>query len=128
MSKLSWDQLGQKQFETGVDRGVVYPYNSTNHEYAPGVAWNGLTSVNESPSGAEPTDLYADNIKYLTLRSAESFGATVEAYTYPDEFAVLDGTAELATGVFVGQQARGLFGFCYRTKIGNDTDGNEHGY
>ena len=128
MSRIVWDQTGEKLYETGTDRGVVYPYNSTTHQYDNGVAWNGLTGVTESPSGAENTDLYADNKKYLSMRSAEEFGATVEAYTYPDEFAVLDGTVALATGVNIGQQKRGLFGLSYRTLIGNDVDSNDHGY
>ena len=126
--KLAWDQTGERLIETGVDRGVVFPYNSNTNEYGTGVAWNGLTGVTESPSGAEPTDLYADNMKYVTLRSAEDFGATIEAYTYPDEVATLDGTAEIATGVRIGQQKRGMFGFSYRSLIGNDTDGTDHGY
>lgn len=136
MSKLVWDQVSEKLYETGVDQGVVYPYRSElpqgeTHHYGPGVAWNGLTAVNESPSGAEATALYADNMKYLELRSAEQFGFTIEAYMYPDEFAVLDGTAEVkkgnaGTGVFFGQQKRGLFGFSYRTKVGNDVDGEDY--
>lgn len=128
MSRLTWDQTGDRLFETGTDRGVLYPYNTQNQAYGTGVAWNGLTTVTESPSGAEATPLYADNIKYLELRSAEEFGATIEAYTYPDEFAVLDGSASLADGVTIGQQKRGMFGFCYRTKLGNDVDGDDHGY
>lgn len=128
MSRLVWDQTGERLFETGTDRGVIYPYDTANHTYGKGVAWNGLTAVTESPSGAEASPLYADNIKYLELRSAEEFGATIEAYTYPDEFAVLDGSASLADGVTIGQQKRGLFGFCYRTKLGNDVDGDDHGY
>lgn len=126
MSALVWDQTTQKLYETGVDRGVLYPVS--NNAYGTGVAWNGLTAVNESPSGAEPSDIYADNIKYLTLRSAETFGATIEAYTYPDEFAECDGSATVATGVTIGQQTRKSFGLCYRTLIGNDTDGQDHGY
>lgn len=126
MSKLVWDQTGEHLYETGVDHGVLYPYK--NNAYSDGVAWNGLTSVQETPSGAESNPLYADNIKYLDLRSAEEFGATIEAYTYPDEFAILDGSAQLATGVMIGQQTRGMFGFCYRSRIGNDTDGDNHGY
>lgn len=126
MSALVWDQTTQKLYETGVDRGVLYPVS--NNAYGTGVAWNGLTAVNESPSGAEPSDIYADNIKYLTLRSAETFGATIEAYTYPDEFAECDGSAAVATGVTIGQQTRKSFGLCYRTLIGNDTDGQDHGY
>ena len=128
MSAITWDNTGERLFETGVDHGVLYPYNSSTSSYSPGVAWNGLTGVTEKPSGAEPTKLWADNIKYLELRSAEEFGATIEAYTYPDEFAVLDGSVQLSAGVYAGQQARGLFGLCYRTKIGNDEDGNDHGY
>lgn len=126
MSKLVWDQTGEHLYETGVDHGVLYPYK--NNAYGDGVAWNGLTSVQETPSGAESNPLYADNIKYLDLRSAEEFGATIEAYTYPDEFAILDGSAQLATGVMIGQQTRGMFGFCYRSRIGNDTDGDSHGF
>lgn len=126
MSALVWDQTTQKLYETGVDRGVLYPVS--NNAYGAGVAWNGLTAVNESPSGAEPSDIYADNTKYLTLRSAETFGATIEAYTYPDEFAECDGSAMVATGVTIGQQPRKSFGLCYRTLIGNDTDGQDHGY
>lgn len=128
MSRIVWDQTGERSFETGTDHGVIYPYDRTNMTYGKGVAWNGLTAVTESPSGAEATPLYADNIKYLELRSAEEFGATIEAYTYPDEFAVLDGSASLAEGVTIGQQKRGLFGFCYRTRMGNDVDGDDHGY
>lgn len=127
MSKLVWDQTGERFYETGVDRGVLYPINTTG-VYSPGVAWNGLTTVTESPSGAEATDLYADNIKYLSMRSAETFGATVEAYTYPDEFMECDGSASLVEGVVIGQQSRKMFGLCYRTVVGNDVDGNDHGY
>lgn len=122
MSVLVWDNTGEKFFETGVDHGVLYPWDSTNNQYSTGVVWNGLTSVTNSPDGAEPTDLWADNIKYATLRSAETFGATIEAYTYPDEFAECDGSATPKTGVHVGQQTRKTFGFCYRTKVGSDTD------
>lgn len=125
--KISWDNSGEKLYETGLDQGVLYPINASG-KYTPGVPWNGLTSVSESPSGAEASPLYADNIKYLNLYSAEEFGATVEAYTYPDEFAVCDGTAELATGVKLGQQSRKVFGLSYRTLIGNDVDGQDHGY
>lgn len=127
MARLEWDGTGEKIFETGVEKGVLYPINAQG-VYTPGVAWNGLTSVSESPSGAEATALYADDIKYLNLYSAEEFGATIEAYTYPDEFAACDGSAELATGVVVGQQARKVFGLCYRTLLGNDVDGQDHGY
>ena len=127
MSKLVWDQTAERLYETGVDRGVLYP-QTTGGAYGNGVAWNGLTAVNESPSGAEASDLYADNIKYLSLRSAETFGATIEAYTYPDEFAECDGSATIGTGVTIGQQARKAFGFCYRTLVGNDVENNDHGY
>ena len=127
MAKLVWDQPGERLYETGTDRGVVYPQDASG-AYPQGYAWNGLTAVSESPSGAEPTDLWADNIKYLSIRSAEQFGATIEAYTYPDEFAVLDGSAELMDGVIIGQQSRKTFGFCYRTRIGNDIQFEEHGY
>ena len=127
MSKLVWDQTGERYYETGVKMGVLYP-QSTSGTYPKGVAWNGLTAVTESPSGAEATPLYADDVKYLNLYSAEEFGATIEAYTYPDEFAECDGSAEIATGVTIGQQNRKAFGLCYRTTIGNDTDGNDHGY
>jgi hypothetical protein len=125
--KLAWDGTGERLYETGVDRGVLYPINE-NGAYTPGVAWNGLTSVSESPSGAEPTALWADNIKYLNMYSAEEFGATIEAYTYPEEFEKCDGTDSLSNGVNIGQQARKVFGLCYRTKIGNDVDGESHGY
>lgn len=118
--QLKWDQLGERVYETGVSKGVLYP--QVNGAYPKGVAWNGLTNVNESPSGAEATPLYADNIKYLNLMSAEDFGATVEAYTYPDEFAECNGEKTLATGVQVGQQKRKAFGMSYQTKVGNDTD------
>lgn len=127
MSKLVWDQAGQKLYENGVDQGVLF-VQAANGTYQSGVAWNGLTAVNQSPSGGDANPLYADNIKYLDLRSAEDFGATVEAYTYPDEFAVCDGSAEIAPGVMAGQQARRSFGFSYRTLIGNDTEGDAHGY
>lgn len=127
MSKLVWDAAGERTYETGVDRGVLYPINKSG-KYTPGVAWNGLTSVSESPSGAEATALYADNTKYLNLYSAEEFGATIEAYTYPKQFEACDGSAELVTGAIIGQQSRKVFGLCYRTKIGNDVDGEDHGY
>ena len=127
MPKLTWDNIGERLFETGVKQGVLYPIQSDG-KYTKGVAWNGLTAVTESPSGAEATPLYADDIKYLNLLSNEEFGATIEAYTYPDEFAECDGSAELATGVMIGQQKRKVFGLCYRTTIGNDVDGNDHGY
>ena len=126
MSKLVWDEAGKRFYETGVNKGVLYPL-STEGTYNKGVAWNGLTAVTESPSGAEATPLYADNIKYLNLMSTEEFGATVEAYTYPDEFAACNGEVELATGVTIGQQKRTTFGMAYQTKIGNDLD-SEAGY
>lgn len=126
MTRLLWDQTGDRTYETGVDQGVLYIPN--NGIYDSGVSWNGLTAVTESPTGAEATALYADNIKYLNLYSAEEFGATIEAYTYPDEFAQFDGLATPATGVNVGQQSRKTFGLCYRTKKGNDVDGQDHGY
>ena len=126
MATLTWDVQGERYYETGVSKGVLYPFKEG--KYSKGVAWNGLTAVNESPSGAEPTPLYADNIKYLNLLSNEEFAATVEAYTYPDEFAECDGSAELAAGVSVGQQKRIPFGMSYVTKVGNDTDGQDYGY
>lgn len=126
MSKLVWDKTGERYYETGVKNGVLYI--PTEGVYSKGVAWNGLTAVTESPSGAEATALYADDMKYLSLYSAEEFGATIEAYTYPDEFAQCDGSGELAKGVSIGQQTRKTFGLCYRTTIGNDTDGNDYGY
>lgn len=128
---LSWDNSGERLYETGVDHGVLYPYNSEvqeNTNYYGGVAWNGLSTVTQSPSGAESNPIYADNMKYLDLRSAEEFGATIEAYTYPDEFAVCDGSAAVADGVYISQQARRKFGFSYRTRIGNDENGDSHGY
>lgn len=127
MSKIVWDAVGEHIFETGVRNGVLY-LKDAQGAYNTGVAWNGLTSVSESPEGAEATDLYADDVKYLTLMSAENFKATIEAYTYPPEFEECDGSASIATGVVIGQQTRKPFGLCYRTSIGNDTDGNEHGY
>ena len=126
MAKIEWDKTGERFYETGVKNGVLYVQEGG--AYPKGVAWNGLTAVTESPSGAEATPLYADDIKYLNLLSAEEFGATIEAYTYPDEFAECDGSASLATGVMIGQQPRKAFGLCYRTTIGNDTEGNDHGY
>lgn len=127
MSKLVWDQTGEKIYETGVKQGVLYP-QGTDGTYPLGVAWNGLTAVTESPSGAEATALYADDIKYLNLYSAEEFGATIEAYTYPEEFAQCDGSAALAKGVMIGQQARKAFGLSYKTTIGNDVESNDFGY
>lgn len=125
--KIVWDADSQRLYETGVNHGVIYPKDTTG-KYSGGVAWNGLISVTENPSGAEATPLYADNIKYLNLRSAEDFSATVEAYTYPHEFAICDGSAEIAKGVKIGQQARKPFGLCYRTIVGNDAEGEDYGY
>lgn len=127
MSKLIWDATGNRLYETGVKQGVLYP-QETGGAYPKGVPWSGLTAVTESPSGAEATPIYADDTKYLNLRSAEDFGATVEAYTYPKEFAQCDGSAEIAKGVVIGQQKRNPFGLSYRTTLGNDTEGNDYGY
>lgn len=127
MTVLTWDQVGERLYETGVDHGVLYIPDSSG-VYGDGVAWNGLTTVTESPSGAESNPQFADNIKYLNLISAEEFGATVEAFTYPDEFAQCDGTAIVEPGVTIGQQGRKVFGMCYRTRVGNDIDGTDHGY
>lgn len=127
MAKLTWDAVGERLYETGVKQGVLYPIDESG-KYPKGVAWNGLTGVTESPSGAEPTPLYADDIKYLNLVSAEEFGATVEAFTYPDEFAECNGEKSLAPGVTIGQQARKVFGLSYVTTVGNDVEGNAHGY
>ncbi len=126
MARLTWDSTGERLYESGVEKGVLYI--AENGIYPKGVAWNGLTGVTESPSGAEPSPLYADNIKYLNLISAEEFGATIEAYTYPDEFGKCDGSAEITVGVSIGQQTRSIFGLSYVTKIGNDVDGDSHGY
>ena len=127
MSKLVWDSTGDRLYETGVKNGVLYPIDEVG-TYSKGVAWNGLTAVTESPSGAESNPLYADDIKYLALRSVEEFGRTIEAYMYPDEFAECDGSAELAAGVKIGQQKRKVFGLCYRTTLGNDVKGDDYGY
>ena len=127
MSKLVWDNTGERIYETGVQNGVLYPRNAAGL-YPKGVSWNGLISVTESPTGAESNKVYADNITYLNLISAEEFGATIEAYTYPDEFAACDGSGELATGVFVGQQTRKVFGLAYKSFVGNDVAGNDFGY
>lgn len=127
MSRITWDNTGERYYETGVKMGVLYPIQ-TGGVYTKGVAWNGLTAVTESPSGAEATALYADDFKYLNLMSNEEFGATIEAYTYPDEFAECDGSAALSTGVMIGQQKRKTFGLCYRTTLGNDVDGSDYGY
>lgn len=126
MAKIVWDETGKRLYETGVKQGVLYVQE--NGKYPKGVAWNGLTAVNETPSGAEPTPLYADDIKYLNLMSTEEFGGTIEAYTYPDEFAECNGEAELVPGAVIGQQPRKAFGLCYRTTLGNDTKGANHGY
>lgn len=130
MPRITWDQVGERFYETGVDHGVLFPFKTVGGvtAYQKGVAWNGLTNVNENPSGAESTPLYADNIKYLNLMSNEEFGATIEAYTYPDEFYECDGSAALIPGVYIHQQKRTLFGFTYRTKIGNDVEGADLGY
>ena len=127
MSRITWDDTSKRLYETGVKMGVLYPIQPEG-TYTKGVAWNGLTAVTESPSGAEATALYADDIKYLNLMSNEEFGATIEAYTYPDEFAECDGSAALAKGVMIGQQKRKTFGLCYRTTLGNDVEGNDYGY
>ena len=127
MAKIVWDESGKRTYETGVRKGVLY-LQDIQGAYTKGVAWNGLTAVTESPSGAEPTALYADDIKYLELFSAEEFGATIEAYTYPAEFEKCDGSASLGTGVTIGQQDRATFGLCYRTVLGNDVKGSEFGY
>lgn len=127
MTRLVWDKVGERRYETGVNKGVLYIPNNTG-VYNTGVAWNGLTTVTESPSGAEATPIYADNIKYLNLISAEEFGATLEAYMCPDEFYQFDGVAEPSDGVYVGQQSRKAFGLSYQTRIGNDTQGSDLGY
>ena len=127
MAKIEWDKTGERFYETGVEKGVLYQVNESG-AYPSGVPWNGLVNVNESPSGAESSAQYADDIKYLNLISAEEFGATIEAFTYPPEFAECDGSAEVGDGVYIGQQGRKVFGFSYQTKIGNDVDGTEHGY
>lgn len=126
MSKLKWDQIGERTYETGVDHGVLYPQK--DGAYPKGVAWNGLISVSESPSGAESNAFYADNMKYLNIKSAEEFSATIECYTYPDEWSACNGESSLAKGVTLGQQRRNTFGLSYRTKFGNDTDGEDHGF
>ena len=127
MAKITWDNTGERLYETGVKNGVLY-VQGADGSYGAGVPWNGLTAVTESPSGAEATALYADDIKYLNLMSTEEFGATIEAYMYPDEFAGCDGSAEIAGGVMIGQQKRSAFGLCYRTTVGNDVSGNDFGY
>lgn len=130
MAVIEWDKVGERYYELGADHGVLYPFNSNpgtgQHSYSPGVAWNGLTNVTLSPSGAEANKQYGDNFNYVTLYSAEEFGATIEAFTYPDEFAECDGSKEIVAGVKMGQQSRKTFGFCYRTFLGNDTGGQEN--
>ena len=126
MPKIVWDQTGERYYETGVKNAVLYVQSEGT--YPKGVAWNGITAVNESPSGAEASPIYADDMKYLNLYSTEEFAASIEAYTYPDEFAECDGSAELAKGVTIGQQSRKPFGLCYRTTLGNDTKNNDYGY
>lgn len=126
--KLEWDAIGEKLYESGVDHTVLYRYNTMSKKYDDVAPWNGVTSITESPSGAEPNPQYADNIKYLNLISAEDFGGTIEAFTYPDKFGLCDGSAELAKGVYIGQQERSVFGLSYRTKVGNDTEGQDYGY
>lgn len=121
MAKLEWDKTGERYYETGNKKGVLFPMGDSG-AYEQGVVWNGLTAVTESPSGAEANDLYADDIKYASLRSAETFGGTIEAYTYPDAFAECDGSAEVKTGVYIGQQKRKAFGFSYVTSVGSDTE------
>lgn len=128
MFNIEWDKVSERLFETGTDRGVLYPFNKTSKAYDKGVAWNGLTGVTETPSGAEPTALYADNIKYLTLMSNEDLGGTITAYMYPDEWKACDGSADLDDGITIGQQPRATFGLCYRTRLGNDTEGDSYGY
>ena len=133
MAVLKWDQTGEKLYETGTKKGVLYPYDSTKtgenqHPYSPGVVWNGLTSVSESPDGGDANDIYADDIKYLSLRGVENFGGTIEAYMFPDEWAEIDGSASLMSGVVIGQQPRKTFGFSYVSTVGNDTDLDSHGY
>lgn len=128
MAAITWDNAGKRIFEFGIDHGVLYPLNSKINAYDTGVAWNGLTNVTETQAGAEASDMWADNIKYGSIRSIETFSSTIEAYTYPDEFSALDGQPELSKGIKVGQQTRGKFGLSYRTRIGNDTKGDEFGY
>lgn len=127
MEKIKWDEDGKRFYETGVKNGVLYTRDSSG-AYPNGVAWNGLTAVTESPEGAESNPLYADDMKYLNLISAEDLNGTIEAYTYPDEFAECDGSASLANGIIIGQQARKTFGLCYKTTVGNDVDGNDKGF
>jgi len=132
MAVLTWDQTGERLYETGTKKGVLYLYNASagtgEHPYSPGVVWNGLTSVSESPDGGDANDIYADDIKYLSLRGVENFGGTIEAYMFPDEWAEIDGSASLMTGVVIGQQPRKTFGFSYVSTVGNDTELDQHGY
>ena len=132
MSRLVWDKTGEHLYETGVQHGVLYPYDKNAQDaskvYGPGVVWNGLSSVSETPSGGDENKIYADNIKYLSLRGLEEFGGTIEAYTYPDEWAECDGSAMPVTGMIIGQQTRKMFGLSYRTEVGNDVEGDSHGY
>lgn len=128
MSRIVWDKTGERLYETGVDRMVLYKYDKQQKKFNGGVAWNGVTSYSDSPSGAETTALYADNIKYLNLMSAEQYASTLECYTYPDEFEECDGSKEIATGVYIGQQNRSLFGLCYRSLLGDDVSGTDRGY
>lgn len=128
MAVITWDNLPDRLFETGIDHCVLYPYANATNEYKPGVAWNGITSVAESPDGAEPNDQYADNIKYLSIRSAEELNGTIEAFMYPDEWNQCDGNVEIAKGVVIGQQNRKMFGLSYRTILGNAVDGIDYGY
>lgn len=128
MAKLSWDGTGQRFYETGVDHAVLFPWDSSKNAYGTGVAWSGISACNEAPSGAEATDVYADNIKYASIRSTETYSMTIEAYTYPDEFAECDGSASLGPGIKIGQQTRKKFGYSFRSKVGNDTEGQDFGY
>lgn len=134
MAVLTWDQMGQRLYETGTKKGVLYPYNGAadasngEHPYSPGVAWNGLTSVSESPDGGDANDIYADDIKYLSLRGVENFGGTIEAYTYPDAWTDIDGSTAVISGMVIGQQPRKTFGLSYVTTVGNDTELDGHGY
>ena len=128
MGKILFDQIGEKFYELGVSKCVLFVMDKDTHNYKDGVAWNGITSISETPEGADKTDIYADNTKYASFRALETFGGTIEAYTYPDEFAECDGSADIADGVTIGQQTRKTFGLCYKTTIGNDVDGNGHGY
>lgn len=126
MAYIKWDQVGEKKFKTGVDHGVLYPQK--NGAYPKGVAWNGLTAVNKTPSGAEDNKLYADNMQYLNLKSAETLGLTIECYMYPDEWAECNGESAIVEGIYLGQQRRNTFGFSYRNKLGNDTEGEDYGF